>query len=256
MTKTTDQKGFTLVELAIVMIIIGLLIGGILKGQELITNAQVASTVTQMKGIDAAISTFRDSYAAMPGDMDDATTRLPGCNAAPNCGDNPNLPDGRINGVSAGQAPPNVASENAQVWLHLSAADLLGGVQDTNAAGLTFGEIMPAGNVGGGFFIGYHQGGAQLPGQQAGPNPRGGHYISLSGDPGGNVGSSSISDVISASQAARIDRKVDDGTPGTGSVVAASSGAAAGNCIAPTDPDAYDEANDSISCAIHFRIQQ
>jgi prepilin-type N-terminal cleavage/methylation domain-containing protein len=53
--KQTSQAGFTLVELAIVMIIIGLLIAGVLKGQELIANARVTSTVAQVKAIDAAI---------------------------------------------------------------------------------------------------------------------------------------------------------------------------------------------------------
>ena len=67
--KQTSQAGFTLVELAIVMIIIGLLIAGVLKGQELIGNARVTSTVAQIKAIDAATSTFKDTYAALPGDM-------------------------------------------------------------------------------------------------------------------------------------------------------------------------------------------
>jgi prepilin-type N-terminal cleavage/methylation domain-containing protein len=52
------QAGFTLVELAIVMIIIGLLIAGVLKGQALIQNAQVTSTVAQVKATEAAISTL------------------------------------------------------------------------------------------------------------------------------------------------------------------------------------------------------
>ena len=77
--KQTSQAGFTLVELAIVMIIIGLLIAGVLKGQELIGNARVTSTVAQIKAIDAATSTFKDTYAALPGDMTTPATRLPNC---------------------------------------------------------------------------------------------------------------------------------------------------------------------------------
>src|SRR5450631_879960 len=82
-----SQAGFTLVELAIVMIIIGLLIAGVLKGQQLIGNAKVTAQVAQIKAIDAATSTFKDMYAALPGDISNAITRLPNCAAAP-CGVN------------------------------------------------------------------------------------------------------------------------------------------------------------------------
>ena len=67
-----EDKGFTLVELAVVMIIIGLLVGGILKGQEMIANTQVTSTIAQIKAIDGAVGTFRDMYDAFPGDMQGA----------------------------------------------------------------------------------------------------------------------------------------------------------------------------------------
>ena len=77
------EAGFTLVELAVVMIIIGLLIGGILKGQELIANAQITGTASSVKGIDAATTTFRDTYAAMPGDLTNASTRLPNLHGCP-----------------------------------------------------------------------------------------------------------------------------------------------------------------------------
>ena len=77
------QAGFTLVELAIVMIIIGLLIAGVLKGQALIGNAKVTAQVAQVKAIDAATSTFKDMYSALPGDLLNATNRLPNCAGAP-----------------------------------------------------------------------------------------------------------------------------------------------------------------------------
>jgi prepilin-type N-terminal cleavage/methylation domain-containing protein len=73
---TRSQAGFTLVELAIVMIIIGLLIAGVLKGQQLIGNAKVTAQVAQFKAIDAATSTFKDMYASLPGDITNPNTRL------------------------------------------------------------------------------------------------------------------------------------------------------------------------------------
>src|ERR1700740_2066087 len=96
-----SQAGFTLVELAIVMIIIGLLIGGVLKGQQLITNAQITSTVAQIKAIDAATTSFRDQYAAVPGDMTNPTARVPNCVAGTNCGIAGNG-DGRIDVIATG----------------------------------------------------------------------------------------------------------------------------------------------------------
>ncbi len=247
-----NQKGFTLVELAVVMIIIGLLIGGILKGQELLTNAHVASTITQMRGIDAAINTFRDSYAALPGDMRDAQTRLPNCTAATNCqdgGGGGTAGNGRIDQLP-GVANTVAGNENVQLWRHLSAADLIGGVDDSGDV-TSFGAALPAGNIGGGFTIGFHVGGAGLNGQASGPNPRQGHYLALTGVPDANVGGAATS-VIDASQAARIDRKLDDGSPETGSVI----GAQEGGLTACINGGIYDEASNPDSCAIYFRVQQ
>ncbi|MCK5555335.1 MAG: prepilin-type N-terminal cleavage/methylation domain-containing protein, partial [Alphaproteobacteria bacterium] len=62
MKKIHRQKGFTLVELAIVLTIIGLLIGGILKGQQLMQNARVTATIAQIQAIESATTTFRDTY--------------------------------------------------------------------------------------------------------------------------------------------------------------------------------------------------
>lgn len=62
------QAGFTLVEIAIVLVIIGLLLGGVLKGQEMIENAKVKNGINDMNGILAAYNTYIDRYKALPGD--------------------------------------------------------------------------------------------------------------------------------------------------------------------------------------------
>lgn len=243
------QAGFTLVELAVVMIIIGLLIGGILKGQELITNAQVTAAVSQVKGYDAAVTTFRDTYAAVPGDMSNATTRLPECGgASPNCTDGGG--NNRIDTVAAGVNPANVADENVQVWLHLGLADLISGVQDTGA--LNFSENLPEASIGGGYFLGFHTDGTTpINAGQVGPTARAGHYITLVGAP--DLASDAAgAEALRASQAARIDRKMDDGAPETGSVLAGNAGT--GSC--DNGAQAYDEATDSFACVLHVRIQQ
>lgn len=66
--KMKDQAGFTLVEIAIVMVIIGLLIGGVLKGQAMIQNARVKNVVKQGDEFRAAWATFFDRYGVLPGD--------------------------------------------------------------------------------------------------------------------------------------------------------------------------------------------
>ena len=73
------RKGFTLVELAIVLVIIGIILGAILKGQELINNARAKRVQNDMRGIEALLWTFYDRYGRFPGDCDrngfiDATT--------------------------------------------------------------------------------------------------------------------------------------------------------------------------------------
>jgi prepilin-type N-terminal cleavage/methylation domain-containing protein len=112
-----SQRGFTLVEIAIVLVIIGLLLGGILKGQELITSARVRNLANQIEGIKAAFFGFQDRYRALPGDFTQATTQIPG---ATQNSDNGN---GQILG------PESIA-----VWDHLSHAGFINGTYTYNAA--------------------------------------------------------------------------------------------------------------------------
>jgi prepilin-type N-terminal cleavage/methylation domain-containing protein len=68
-------QGFTLVEIAIVLVIIGLLLGGILKGQEMITQAKIKNVIADMSGVSAAMYGYQDRYKALPGDDKGAETR-------------------------------------------------------------------------------------------------------------------------------------------------------------------------------------
>src|SRR6476659_3166684 len=78
-----QQRGFTLVEIAIVLVIIGLLLGGILKGQEMITQAKIKNSIADFSGISAAYHGYQDRYRAIPGDDPNAATRWSGASVSP-----------------------------------------------------------------------------------------------------------------------------------------------------------------------------
>src|SRR4030066_1446862 len=69
------QSGFTLIEIAIVLVIIGLLLGGILKGQELITQGRIRNVANDFQSVTAAINLYQDRYRALPGDDIGANAR-------------------------------------------------------------------------------------------------------------------------------------------------------------------------------------
>jgi len=237
------EAGFTLVELAVVMIIIGLLIGGILKGQELIANAQTTSTISQMRAFDAAITTFRDKYGALPGDLANASTRLPDCTGG--C-DNDGDSNGRIDEpASLGDAPGD-EDESAVAFTHMAAADLISGVDHTSTTD-EFGEIMPEANLGGGLWVGFTTDGSAAGGITSG-DLRPGHYLVYNGtvaNVGGTTGA------LTPNQAAQIDRKLDDGVPDSGSVQVVGT-----NCTTDADGDTiYNEASESALCALYIRVQ-
>jgi len=130
----TKQKGFTLVEIAIVLVIVGLLIGGVLKGQEMITNAKLKRIESDNAGIAAAMFSYQDRYTQLPGDDDNAHNRFDIYGAsAGNVGDG----DGLITG---NWTPTAATDESAIFWKHLRAAGLIAGggtdtQQPTNAYG-------------------------------------------------------------------------------------------------------------------------
>ncbi len=266
-------------ELAIVMTIIGLLIGGILKGQELLENARVTSTIAQAKSYDAAVTGFRDIYGSLPGDLPDAQNRIPGCNAACNIAA-ATANDGKVGqpdwtstnfwfaqsqDITANGAQGDVAAETVLFWITMMKANLITGVTDqalTTGTPAAWNVTHPTAKIGGGWVAGY----------AAGNNPIGQPWSSTGGPIGLVIGLAATPtnglttattgiNVLSPSRAAQIDRKMDDGAPDSGQVQAYGTSGTAGSGSTPSDgcfvtaDGTYSEANPAKDCGLIIRIQ-
>lgn len=181
--------GFTLIEIAIVLAIIGLLVSGIMTGQELIASARVRGLIAQQDGVKSACLGFLDRFRSYPGDYGQASTNIPGCAACVNGNGN-----GFIRSIAAGDA----IDEHIAVWDHLSKAGFING-NFTYAAGAETPASVPT-------------------------NPYLRHvrviydnvYGANTGAPRHNV---KTGNQIPSGILAEIDRKIDDGNPMSGAFV-------------------------------------
>lgn len=201
-----QQSGFTLIEISIVLVIIGLILGGALKGQELIQTAKVRSSINQIDGVKAAYYAFQDRYRALPGDYSRAEDNLPNPPATST------IADGNGNGQIAG------AAEEGQLWAQLGVAGFLTG---------SFSGVGSADDY-------------NCPDTICLPNAFSGTmHIAFGGQAIGTNGNSH--ELFSGRRMpvgiiAEIDRKIDDGSP-SGGIFQASQNGTFGACIDGDDWD-------------------
>jgi prepilin-type N-terminal cleavage/methylation domain-containing protein len=212
------QNGFTLVELAVALMIIGLLIGGILKGKELILNSEVTATGAQMKNFQMAVESFKNTYRAFPGDMLSPGTRLPNCTSSP-C----NIPgnNNRMVGLDMG-----LTTENTNFFVHLKAVDL---IPDTKLSSSGW-PMIPLGGQAMLIYLSPNWGAGITQQKSA-------HYLHTTG-----------TERLPCERIPPYDKKYDDGKPNTGDIVLHPSSARAGDGVS------YDP-NLSGSCTMVDRVK-
>jgi len=195
------QSGFTLIEIAIVLVIIGLLLGGILKGQELINSARVKNLATDFRNIPVFIYGYQDKFKALPGDDPAAVAHL-GNNASQ--GATPPAGNGVIDGP---WYSTSTADESVLFWQHVRLAGLAPG-QTTMPAANTNNVFNPQNASGG--FIGIQSGttvAANSPVVSATTGPISGAYVICSTG-------------ILGKFAKQLDTQIDDGNTAAGSMMA------------------------------------
>lgn len=249
--KTTLQSAFTLIELSIVIVIIGLIIGGITVGQSMSENAKIQNVIAEKEGVVAAIKQFEDKYKGLPGDLYNATDFWPAASACGNGTSSPALPDSDVcNGNGNGQIAGVTSDlpESHWAWRQLALAGFIDGSYSGFAGGLGSqlvepGEVVPITDYqdNTGWHIYYF-------GRQASTSFYDGQYGHILYLGTAAIGAPGVSVVNGVSQGwaqgdmegehiISIDDKVDDGSPETGNIRSAKEGSDfAGDCVVS---DAY-----------------
>ena len=198
-----NQSGFTLIEIAIVLVIIGLLLGGVLKGQELINSAKVKNLATDFKNIPVFIYGYQDKFKALPGDDAKATTHL-GTTCTGDC------KNGNGNGVIDGLWNSTTLTDESQLfWIDVRLAGL--------APGPTSGQTdyRPTNSAGG----------------RIGIQSNNGTFVTISNMTGTYI---ICSESILGKYVTQLDTTLDDGDTATGSMRAIATGDTSGTPVATT----------------------
>lgn len=211
-----NQSGFTLIEIAIVLVIIGLLLGGVMKGQELINSARVKNLAADFRNTSLYIYSYQDKYRAIPGDDAQAPAHVTGATLA--------TTPANAQGNNSIQCPwdsNDPTCESFLFWQHVRLAGIATG--STNTADVT--AYIPRNSSGGRIGI-TNAAEMVVNGAPPGTTLRGGYIICSEG--------------IQGKFAKQLDISMDDGIGNTGSLMVVPGNASPQNAVAnPDDSTLY-----------------
>lgn len=226
------KRGFTLIEMAIVLVIIGLIVGGILVGQSLIGAAEVRAQISQIEKYQTAANTFRDKFGYLPGDINAAAASQFGF--APRGswrgeGDGNGVIEGTpMTAPGDGRGNAEGVGETVMFWADLSAAHMIEGtfntasatVQPPDITGATIGLYLPPAKIGNGNYVYVYSSGTW----NGAWNATSINYFGISAVSAilasSAYGFLDSTPALTVKQAYVIDTKIDDGYPQTGNVKA------------------------------------
>lgn len=259
MQKRTSSSGFTLIEIGIVLVVIGLLVGAILAGRSILAASKTQAQTIQLQKISSAMNTFRSRYNALPGDLTAVQAPNMGLNITYG-GDG----NGQINDSSGANPPTTTNNEPMLFFQHLTTAGLIPPTYITGADLAGTACYVPYTGLPSYYSLSLSP---QMGMVAVTYNRNVALFLGIS-DCGMSVAKSvSPTGVMTPSQAFDIDVKIDDGIPSTGKVTAVAApttldntidgtlDTAAGQCVTTNAATVYNATNNTLLCRLLVQIQ-